>query len=86
MLVWYLLMYVQSVQFQHPVVGSFTALESIKSSKESKGSLHEKKTEIVWSFTKQGGGYPPTKQFPFFSAFFLLLKNDLNALKHEINQ
>ena len=66
MLVWYLLMYVQSVQFQHPVVGSFTALESIKSSKESKGSLHEKKPEIVWSFTKQGGGGTPDQTISGF--------------------
>ena len=37
----------------------------------NKGSLHEKKTEIVWSFTKpMWGGVPPNqtpKRFPAFS-------------------
>ena len=55
----------------------------------TKGSLHErKKTEIVWSFTKLGEGEVPPDQTisVFFQLFFLLLKNDQNALKHEINQ
>ena len=35
----------------------------------NKGSLHEKKTEIVWSFAKPGGGTPnqTPKRFPAFS-------------------
>ena len=33
----------------------------------AKGSLHKKKPEIVWSFAKPRGGYPPTKPFPVFS-------------------
>ena len=35
-----------------------------------KGSLHEKKTEIVWSFAKPGvGGYPTTKLLSGFRLF-----------------
>ena len=43
---------------------------------ETKGSRQMKKPEIVWFFTKHGGGrYPQTKLFPFFSQnFFIALK------------
>ena len=40
----------------YPCVGGMDSCRSLK------GSLHEKKTEIVWSFAKPGGGNPPTKQ------------------------
>ena len=42
----------------------------------TKGSRQMKKPEIVWFFTKQGGGrYPQTKLFPVFSPnFFIALK------------
>ena len=37
--------------------------------KPIKGSLHEKKTEIVWSFAKPGGGVPPNQTPKRFLAF-----------------
>ena len=49
-----------------------------------KGSLQMKKTEIVWFFTKLGGGgsTPKPNYFRVFLMIFLLL-NDLYALRNE---
>ena len=41
----------------------------------TKGSLHEKKTEIVWSFAKPGGGGVPPNQTPKRFPAFSLEKN-----------
>ena len=48
----------------------FTFSSKILLTKITQGSLHKKKPEKVWCFTKQGGeGYPLTKLFRLFPVF-----------------
>ena len=63
-------------------------LSSVTVYASRKETLKKKTREIVGFFYQtRGGGVPPTKLFPVFSyKNILLLKNDLHALKHEINQ